>query len=276
MTGPNEHDDDQVDDQTTTPEPGWVESMHDLTAAYALHALVEREHADMERALEQSPELRDEADGFAETVARLAELEEPADPPPALKARLMGQLGDAPQLPMNADSPVSVPESAASLRDEGRAASVARRRWFQRPGAIAAAAAAVIVLVVGAVLGIGWPGTTGWGAQVERAAITTAPDAETTTVDANGAEVTLVSSAERGRSVLIAEGLPEPGDDQTFQLWYIDDAGAVSAGTFDVGAEESWRVLEGEFTPGDVVGMTIEPVGGSPQPTTEPIVVIPT
>lgn len=275
MTGPNEHD-DQVDDQTTRPELASAEAMHDLTAAYALHALDEREHAELERALAESPELRDEADGFAETAARLAELGEPVEPPPALKARLMARLDDVPQLPSNGDWPASMPESVSPPRNEGRAASVARRRWFQHPGAIVAAAAAVVVLVVGAVVGIGWPGATGWGAQIERAAIAAAPDAQTTTVEADGAEVTLVSSAERGRSVLIAEGLPEPGDDQTFQLWYIDDAGAVSAGTLDASAETPWRVLDGEFTPGDVVGMTIEPAGGSPQPTTEPIVVIPT
>jgi anti-sigma-K factor RskA len=35
-------------------------------------------------------------------------------------------------------------------------------------------------------------------------------------------------------------------------------------------------VLEGSFTPGVAVGVTVEPEGGSPQPTTEPIVVIPT
>ena len=48
------------------------------------------------------------------------------------------------------------------------------------------------------------------------------------------------------------------------------------AGTFDVAGGETWRVLEGSFTPGTVVGITVEPAGGSPQPTTDPIVAIET
>ena len=36
------------------------------------------------------------------------------------------------------------------------------------------------------------------------------------------------------------------------------------------------RVLEGEFVPGTAVGITVEPAGGSEQPTTEPIAVIAT
>ena len=49
-----------------------------------------------------------------------------------------------------------------------------------------------------------------------------------------GGEVTLVSSADQalGRH---RRGLPELGADQTYELWYIDDAGADSAG------RSTWR-----------------------------------
>ncbi|HET8779526.1 MAG TPA: anti-sigma factor, partial [Agromyces sp.] len=159
----------------------------------------------------------------------------------------------------------------------GRADAEARRRWFQRPGALVAVAAAAVVLLVGAVVGIGWPGPNGWGAQLQMTAIAEAPDAQTTTLEAEGGgEITLVSSASKGRSVVVADGLPVLGDDQTYELWYIDDSGAESAGTFDATGGETWRILEGSFTPGVAVGVTVEPAGGSPQPTTEPIVVIST
>ena len=169
------------------------------------------------------------------------------------------------------------PRAAGSDRTVGRAESAARRRWFQRPGAIIGAAAAAVVLIAGAIIGIGWAGPNGWGAQREMAAIAEAPDAQSQTLEVEGGgEVTLVSSADQGRSGVVVEGLPELGADQTYELWYIDDAGADSAGTFDVSGSETWRVLDGSFTPGVAVGITVEPAGGSPQPTTEPIVVIAT
>jgi anti-sigma-K factor RskA len=297
MTG---HDDEQErgrrDDGARSGEPISIEAFHGLAAAYALDALDHDERAEFERALAASPELREEVDAYAESAAHLAEQAEPVAPPPSLKTRLMAELDSTPQFEVDA-APVASPEagvpgpSAAPAepppgptpaadridRTIGRAESTARRRWFQRPGAIIAAAAAAVVLIAGAVIGIGWPGPNGWGAQREMAAIAEAPDAQSQTHEVEGGgEVTLVSSAAEGRSGVIVEGLPELGADQTYELWYIDDAGADSAGTFDVAGSETWRVLDGSFTPGLAVGITVEPAGGSPQPTTEPIVVIAT
>jgi len=305
MTENTEPDDARQRDSRDAGEgvqvPASVEAFHGLAAAYALDALDDADRAAVERALASSPELRDELDRYAESVAHLAELAEPVEPPPGLKPRLMAEIDRTPQLtadaavttegaaaeattgaaaPAPATSAPEPPPASASMAPDhrpGAAEREARRRWFQRPGAIIAAAAAAVVLVAGAVIGIGWPGPNGWGAQLERAAIAAAPDAQTATAEAaGGGEVTLVWSAEQGRSVLVAEGLPDVGADETYELWYIDDAGATSAGTFDASGAQTWRVLEGDFASGAAVGVTVEPAGGSPQPTTEPIVVIPT
>ena len=298
MTG---HDDElergRRDAGARSGEPISIEAFHGLAAAYALDALDHDERAEFERALAASPELRDEVDAYAESAAHLAEQAEPVAPPPSLKARLMAELDSTPQVGSGCRtrriprgrgarslgrarcSRRRVPTSAAAGSDRtvGRAESTARRRWFQRPGAIIGAAAAAVVLIAGAIIGIGWTGPNGWGAQREMAAIAEAPDAQSQTLEVEGGgEVTLVSSADQGRSGVIVEGLPELGADQTYELWYIDDAGADSAGTFDVSGSETWRVLDGSFTPGVAVGITVEPAGGSPQPTTEPIVVIAT
>ena len=67
------------------------------------------------------------------------------------------------------------------------------------------------------------------------------------------------------------------GADSTYELWYIDDSGATPAGTFDPARDgDAFVVLDGEFAPGLVVGITVEPAGGSPAPTTEPIAVFET
>ncbi len=280
------------DERDKTPgesAPDELDVLRDAVAAYALDAVDADERAAVERALADDAELRSDADGFAETAALLAGAADAVEPPPGLKSRLMAQLDGLPQQLPDAASPTPAPAepSAAPVdptpaapqapREPGRAERAAGRRWFQRPGAIIAAAAASVVLIAGAIVGIGWAGPNGWGAQREMAAIAEAPDVESSTHEIEGGgAVTLYWSAEQGRSGVVVEGLPDVGDTSTYELWYIDDAGAQSAGTFDVADGETWRVLEGDFAPGVAVGVTVEPAGGSPQPTTEPIVVIPT
>lgn len=263
-------------DGTAARDPG------DLTAAHALDALDGDERLALERALEASPEVRREADAFAEVAAQLAGVTEPVAPPPALRDRLDALLDQHPQV--SADAPAEAPSGAtdappAPVRDPsvGPAAHAAARRWFQRPATLITAVAAAAAVLIGVILGVGWTGPNGWGAQRELQAITDAPDAQSTTLAAaGGGEVTLVWSAELGRSAIQATGLPDVGADSTYELWYIDDAGAHPAGTFDPASGEAWRVLEGALGEGATVGITVEPAGGSPQPTTEPIVAIPT
>ena len=285
--------------ETGADRPASIEAFRGLAAAYALDALDADERAAFERALVDSPELREEVDAWTGSTRHLAEQVEPVAPPSSVRERLMAGLDSAPQVTADAPAPASAEVSSTSddplptpRADEvdtpppagaprsapvGPAEETARRRWFQRPGAIIAAAAAAVVLIAGVVLGIGWPGPNGWGAQREMARLAAAPDAQSQVHEvAGGGEVTLVSSAEQGRSAVVLEGLPELAADQTYELWYIDEAGADPAGTFDVRGPETWRVLDGTFSPGVVIGITVEPAGGSPQPTTEPIVAIET
>lgn len=279
---------DERDETPGESAPDELDVLRDAVAAYALDAVDADERAAVERALAGDAELRGDADGFAETAALLAGATEAVEPPPGLKSRLMAQLDGLPQQSPDASAPAvpaatpaapapAAPQAPLTPREPGRAERAAERRWFQRPGAIIAAAAASVVLIAGAIIGIGWAGPNGWGAQREMAAIAEAPDVESSTHEIEGGgAVTLYWSAEQGRSGVVVEGLPDVGDTSTYELWYIDDAGAQSAGTFDVADGETWRVLDGDFAPGVAVGVTIEPAGGSPQPTTEPIVVIPT
>ncbi|HEY9323759.1 MAG TPA: anti-sigma factor [Agromyces sp.] len=276
---------DERDETPGESAPDEFDVLRDAVAAYALDAVDADERAAVERALAGDAELRGDADGFAETAALLASATEAVEPPPGLKSRLMAQLDGLPQQSPDASAPAvpaatpaaPAPAAPQAPREPGPAEHAARRRWFQRPGAIIAAAAASVVLIAGAIVGIGWAGPNGWGAQREMAAIAEAPDVESSTHEIEGGgAVTLYWSAEQGRSGVVVEGLPDVGDTSTYELWYIDDAGAQSAGTFDVADGETWRVLEGDFAPGVAVGVTVEPAGGSPQPTTEPIVVIPT
>ena len=75
------------------------------------------------------------------------------------------------------------------------------------------------------------------------------------------------------RALFSATGLPDPGDDKAYQLWVVDADGAASAGVLadDAGTV---RQLTDDFSTGDALAITIEPAGGSTQPTTDPLVVL--
>ena len=262
-------------------------SLHELAPAYALDALDELDRARFERALANSPELQAEVDAFRRAAAGLGDGVVPVTPPPSVKAGLFARLDDVPQerageasaaRPVPAVEGVETPPSsaAADAPAGGAVDELAARRGRRRLTVVLAAAAAAVVLIVGAVVGVNWAGPNGWGAQREMAQLAEAPDAEQVTQQVDGTEVTLIWSAEEERSAVVAEGLPDVGADRTYELWYIDESGAVPAGTFDARGDEAWRILEGEFRPGVVVGITVEPAGGSPQPTTDPLVVFET
>lgn len=247
------------------PSESPADELRRLAPAYALGSLDEPDRTRFERALATSPELQADVDAFRAAATHLADPIPPVAPPPGLKADLFARLDDV------------VQEPAPGTPTPGQPDELASRRARRRLAVVLSAAAAAAILIAGVVIGSQWPGPNGWGAQRELAALTAAPDVEQATTHATGGgTVTLVWSAAQGRSAVLADGLPDLGDDRTYELWYIDDAGAASAGTFDVNDEDVWRLLEGEFAPGVVVGITVEPAGGSKQPTTAPVAVIAT
>jgi anti-sigma-K factor RskA len=261
-----------------------------LSGSYALDALSPEERASFEAALAASETLRSEAAELADTAALLGSGVPPATPPASLKAELLAKIASVPQLPAPSEdvdaadadlapADAAEPSSDASpARAAGPAARRARRRWFARPGFVTGAVAASVVLIAAVVIGVGWPGPNGWGAQRELATISAASDSRQQTIDvAGGGQMTLVWSDRLGSSAVMVEGMSPLEPETTYELWYIDEGGARSAGTFDIDSSGStWRILEGTMAPGDTVGMTVEPAGGSEQPTTDPIAVLKT
>ena len=152
----------------------------------------------------------------------------------------------------------------------------AEARWFKRPARYLLAAAAAAALFVGGSLF----GQTLNNDQFESqqaaglAQINAADDSQrAATTTAEGQEATLVWSNTLGLSAVLVDDLPALPSDQDYQLWYINGDGPASAGTFDsTGDGTAWRVLDGTMHAGDQVGITVEPSGGSDQPTTTPIV----
>lgn len=276
-----------------------------LTGSWATDALTEDERREFEIALAGSPELRAEADSLAETARALAYAVESVAPPASLKSSLMAAIQTMPQAPAEPVAPArhlattEAPEpvqeapsaSVTSLASDGGAASAAaRRRWFQRPATFLSAAAAVGVVFLGVGLGAGGAiFGTGSGPEVtsSQAAsgldqIYASPDfARKSATVTGGGTATVVWSDQLGKSAVILDGVKAAPDDKTYELWYIgsqDTGGTIkSAGLMnDVDGGVRSAVLSGEKASGATIGITVEPAGGSKQPTTTPIVAVPT
>jgi len=89
----------------------------------------------------------------------------------------------------------------------------------------------------------------------------------------------LVIQPEGERGVLFMKNLPPLEEDQTYQAWLIPAAGSpVSAGLFQVEAgEEQVSTIVGADRPireFNAFGITIEPAGGSLQPSMTPILAV--
>ncbi|MGO4783298.1 anti-sigma factor domain-containing protein [Cryobacterium sp. W22_MBD10_FK3] len=232
--------------------------------------------------LASTPQLAAQAPAAA---AEPTQTDAPTDAPPAVIPIGAGPSRSAASTAATASSesagPVDGATEAESIAPSGSAADRAQRRWFQRPaGYLVAAAAAVALFAGGTFAGQAIYGDpTREFAQQQAASlaeINAAGDTQrASTQTSDGQDATLVWSGELGLSAIIVDDLPALGDDEDYQLWYIGTAGPVPAGTFDSdGSGPVWRVLDGTMTAGDTVGVTVEPKGGSEQPTTDPIVAI--
>lgn len=250
----------------------------ELSGAYALDAVSASESADFENARRASADVDREADEFAETASLLGLAATPVTPSDRMKADLMAKIAVTPQ---RSTTPTAAPEESKAPGPALEPAPPARGRVtaFPRPlRYLAAAAAAVVLLVTGGVVGSALTG--GPDANVTQSAsaladIMAQSDAQKLSQPMGDGTATLVWSGSLRRSAVLVEGLPALSGNKVYEAWYIDDAGARAAGTFRPSTDAAtWHVLDGTMTSGVAVGVTVEPRGGSKQPTTDPVLVM--
>lgn len=260
------------------------EQQHDMTGAWALNALDDAERARFEEYLAQDPATAAEARSFEETAGELARSLEVESPRPELKRALMTQISRTRQLP-----PETVTQAKTVTQPKTDAAPVIPlQRYRSRTRWLAAAAA---VLMITTIAGFGLWGSERAAQQEERATIAamesaqaqaeerermvssimTAGDAAQMTIPSqDGGSLHLMYSRDQQALLVQPAGLPALPTGSTYQLWLIDPAtGAESAGLLTAGGNA--MMVEHEMGPDVVLGLTIEPAGGSEQPTTEPI-----
>jgi anti-sigma-K factor RskA len=246
------------------------DNLHDLAAAYALDALEADERTAFEAHLADCAACRTEVDAFSDTAAELANLTE-VTPPPSLKASLMAEIRDAPPSQATptrpiAANPISEGPAAISPATPPAVGHPWIRAWF---GLVAVLA--LITLGAGVFVVKPWvsPRT-----QITAADVLTAGDAVRATERVGDATVTLVRSNQLGRAVLVTTAMPAAPPDRVYQAWLKHADGSLSgAGVMPVASDQT-LLLEGDARNTVGAGVTVEPPGGSLQPTSDPIVLV--
>ena len=257
------------------------DDLHVLSGSYVLDALSEPERDSFERHLQHCPLCEDEVRGLRETAARLG-LAKTLDPPPQMRPRVLAAAYRTRQLPPPVDERIGLERRRARVtwlfagRPRGARRHEQRRLRVPRLAAALAAASLVVIVALGItqVVTRHQPG----GARTASAAISrvvTAPDARTETMRTSaGGTVTVVVSPGQQAAVVSATGMRSLPSAQTYQLWVIGPDGARSAGLLS-GTGRAGPVLASGVAPGDRIGITVEPAGGTSSPTTTPVIAVP-
>lgn len=229
------------------------QEMHDLAPAYALGSLDDQERLQFGAHLSDCPECRDQIAAMSEVSIELA-WGVATDAPPHLRQAILAAINSVPQDTTEPVIPVTTEASRTRVR---------RRRWI--PATIAAVVAVLALL--------GWSifGTGGVLSEIldDPSAISTEAAATEAGVGVF-ASAQVVYSPKLDASVLVIDGLAPVAADRTYELWLVDDSGAVPAGLFKPDTDGRAMVLvEGDVRPGILLALTEEPTGGVDAPTGE-------
>jgi hypothetical protein len=236
--------------------------LHILTGAYALDAVEGAERDRFEHHLRRCKSCGHEVHGLAETATGLG-MAVSMTPPPQLKEQVLTAAAMTRQLP-----PVT---------EHHRPRPVPRPAWTPRL-AVAVAAVSLAVAVALGVLGL----STRHELDTVRsqnqaiAAVLAAPDARIMSqATTKGGTATVVVSRAEQKIVFTAAGLPSLPSGKVYELWLmgpprIREAGLLSAPS----PGKTAPLLASGLVAGDKVGVTVEPAGGTSQPTTAPILLM--
>jgi anti-sigma-K factor RskA len=265
----------------------------DLAEVYALDAVDDAERAAIEHYLASAPQA--ERDAFAERVRQAREtlassFTAEEEPPPGLLDRIMASLPVQPAADLPAaglaagqpdpagppavaqpaaespERPVADELGAARQRREERRRPQGMRNWL-----VGVAAAAVIAL-----------GGVGVGAYVANQndpvnQVLLASDVRQATVQVSGGgKAILAVSPSKDAVVVKMDGVPAPPAGKVYQMWLIpkDGSDPQSQGLMDAEALSKPAVVKGIHSAA-ALGITVEPAGGSPKPTSPPVAAAP-
>ncbi|MGF1470450.1 MAG: anti-sigma factor domain-containing protein [Rubrobacteraceae bacterium] len=234
------------------------ERFEELKEAFAVGALTEDERREVEDYLNLHPELRQEVEHLSSLAHVLALSPTEHKPSPELRENIL-----------------EIVESEASEAHGGtpRESSWTNLREYVSLQRIALGAAAVLVVVLfawnillqGEIQGLQGEVQALQSELQQRETFAMQGSAEAGNARAEVVEV------EGLQSVIVAQDLPRIPEDKVLQIWVIEDGTPQSAGTFSSGDETIAAPIRDSLNNAEAVAITIEPSGGSDQPTTEPL-----
>lgn len=257
--------------------------LHHLCGAYAVDALDDAERAAFEQHLAGCTDCQAEVAELSAAAHSLGALTE-ATPPPSLRASVLSgisQVRPLPPLPADAGAPApravtsGGPDATTPSEDAGAPDDVVvplRRR--SRVSTWLAAAAAAAVIAVGGAVWSPWSDDAGTLSPVDQVAA--AADAMSVTSTKGQLNAEVAYSRQLGQAAITVAGLPPAPEGKTYQLWFVGaDEIARSAGLLTPSEDgRGSMLLDGDPNSAAAVGLTLEPAGGSPAPTTDPLVVL--
>jgi anti-sigma-K factor RskA len=233
-------------------DPTRQEELMASAAAWVLNALPDDEAAAFETELRTNAALRDEVARLRPVADLIALAAPPADPPPGLQSRIMAIVDREADL-LTAAGPDADRVVAAAPAPRGSWL----RRVIARPLIPALAAGALAVgIAIGVVVS-----TDSGPADVRH------PVTFTAVAQASG---DLITHGNNGEIKL--SGMPSPGQGHVYQVWVMKDGKVTPDSVFTVDRSGHGSVaLRNDLDGAKQVLISVEPDGGSPQPTTTPI-----
>jgi hypothetical protein len=244
----------------------------ELAPALALDAVEPGQREGLEGHVQRCPSCAHELSELHEVTTQFALALPQREPPASLGERIM-----------------AVAASDSAHRETSLRLSVSPSRWSRlcSPALSAVSlAAAIAALLWGAALqsqlGSAQHQATETSAQLERlrGAYNTVIDVlaspQTTVQDLQADETAAEAQGKvwidhaSGQGMMMARGLPGLSESQTYQVWLSNQAGRVSAGLlreYEDGVYYLVLRVPGKLTDYQRLGVTLEPIGGSPEPT---------
>ncbi|MFG1808253.1 anti-sigma factor domain-containing protein [Streptomyces sp. NPDC049040] len=245
---------------------------HTSTGAYVVHALSDRERERFEQHMEHCEACRREVAELEATAAELgaaAAVPESEPQPAGTKQAVLRRVAATEQ-----EAPVWVPQQRV-------------RRFRGRVAALVTAAAVAAAATLGGVAV--WQHEVAVDARDQRhsveqqaagqqAAIADVLSASDTQLSsqrlADGGVASVAASRSRDSAVFIADGLRELPRGRAYQVWFTGSGAARSGGVLPGDDARQLRLLDGPVAGASDVDLTVEPAGGSPQPTTPSLATI--
>jgi anti-sigma-K factor RskA len=257
----------------TTREPMTHDEAMEFAGLYALDALTTDEKAEVDAHLAACAEDHTEFETLGGVAPALASMAEPMGAPAALKRKVMDDYAAAHPKAWTAE-PVTSVTSVAS--------APVRRSAVPNWMGWAAAGIAIVLLAVLSVVGLNLRSQADQANQraeqlQQAVAAMSAPGAQVAILHGSGAASDVsgfVAFPANGTGYMVMTDVPAVPSGMTYQAWYIADGQPASAGTMTADAEGNIVASGMSPMPGTaVVAVTVEPAGGSDQPTSDPIIV---